>query len=85
MLTGKDNTYPTHSKKTLKETWTKEKLTTCTSNTNTTWKGGYKPRGTSIALTGGLSSVVISKGQNNSGLGRRTFTTILGKTTIRQQ
>ena len=28
--------------KTLKDTWPKEKLTTCTSNTKTTWKGDYK-------------------------------------------
>ena len=49
-------------KKTLKETWPTEKVTTCTSNTNTTWKGDYKPGGTSIALTGRLSSAVINKG-----------------------
>ena len=66
-------------KKTLRETWPKEKVTTCTSNTNTTWKGDYKPGGTSITLTGRLSSAVVNKGQDNSGLGRWTFTTILGK------
>ena len=66
-------------KKTLKETWTKEKLTTCTSTTTTAWKGNYKSGGTSITLTGRLSSAVINKGQDSSGLGRWTFTTILEK------
>ena len=69
----------------MKDTWNKEKLTTCTSTTNTTWKGDYKPGGTSITLTGRLSSAVINKGQDSSGLGRWTFTTILEKTIIRQQ
>ena len=74
--------------KTLRDTWPKEKITTCTSNTNTntTRKGDYKPEGTSITLIGRLSSSVINKGQDNSGLGRWIFTTILGrnnnKTTI---
>ena len=63
----------------MKETWTKEKLITCTSNTNTIWKGDYKPGGTSITLTGRFSSTVINKGQDKSGLGRWTFTTILGE------
>ena len=66
-------------KKPLKKTWTKETLTTCTSTTNTTWKGDYKSGGTSITLTGRLSSAVINKGQGNSGLGRWMSITILGK------
>ena len=56
--------------KTSKDTWPRDKLTTCTSNTNATWKGDYKSGGTSITLKGGLSSSVINKGQANSELGR---------------
>ena len=66
-------------KKYFKKPWTKENLTTCTSNTNTIWKSDYKPGGTSLALTGRLSSAVINKGQDNSGLGRWMSITILGK------
>ena len=65
--------------KTLKDTWPKEKLTTCTSNTKTIWKDDYKPEGTSSTLKGRLSSSVINKGQDNSGLGCWTFTTTLGR------
>ena len=72
--------------KKLKDTWPKEKLTTCTLNTKTTWKGDCNLGGTSITLKGRLSSSVIIKGQDNLGLGRWTFTTLLGrnnnKTTI---
>ena len=64
-------------KKPLKKTWTKETLTTCTSTTNTTWKGDYKSGGTSITLTGRLSSAVKNKRARQ--LRVRTFTTILEK------
>ena len=63
----------------LKKTWSKQKIGSCTSTSDLDWTGDYKPGGTAMALLNNLSSSLIQKVKDPSGMGRWTYDTILRK------
>ena len=64
--------------RTLKEIRPNDKLSTCISESDLSWNTYYTPGGpATISLKTAL--YIVHKGQDPSGLGRWTFTTILGK------
>ena len=65
--------------RTLKKTWPNDKISTCTSESELNWNTDYKPGLTTTISLNKLSSSIVHKGQDPSGLGRWNFTTILGK------
>ena len=66
-------------RQTLKETWPKHKISFCTSESDITWNLDCKPGGTTMFTLDNVSSAVLQKGQDPSGMGRWNFLTILGK------
>ena len=70
-------------RQTLKEAWPKSKISFCTSESNIKWNSDSKPGGTAMFALNNISSAVLQKGQDPSGMGRWTFITILGKNNTR--
>ena len=70
-------------RKTLTDTWPKQKLSFCTSESDIKWNSDSKPGGTAMFTLNNVSSTVLQKGQYPSGMGRWTFLTILGKNNSR--
>ena len=63
----------------LKKTWPKQNIGFCTSASDLEWNSDYKPGGTATALLNNLSSVLIQKVKDPSGIGRWIYATLLGK------
>ena len=63
----------------LKKACPKNKISTCTSESDLPFTRDFKPRGTTLATLNPISSSIISKGHDQWGLGRWTYTSILGK------
>ena len=66
-------------KRILQETWPKDKIGTCTSESNISSNSDYKPGGTAMISLNKVTSVTINKGEDPSGLGRWKFITLLGE------
>ena len=66
-------------KQILQSTWNKSKISFYTLESKVQWNSTYKPRGTAIIALKSISSAILNKGQDSSGMGRWTFMSILGK------
>ena len=64
-------------KRTIQEVWPKQKTYFCTSTSEIECTEDYKPGGTSIVFLKQLSSTIIQKDQDHSGLERWTYPTLL--------
>ena len=74
-----ERTHVSHKfRQTLKDTWPKNKISFCTSESNIKWNSDSKLGGTTMFALSNISSAVLQKGQDPSGMGRWTFITILG-------
>ena len=58
---------------TLTDTWPKQKNSFCTSESDIKWNADSKPGGTTMFTLNNVSSAVLQKGQDSSGMGRWTF------------
>ena len=70
-------------RRTVKDAWPKNKIIFCASESNIKWNSDYKPGGTTMFTLNNISSAVLQKGHDPSGMGRWTFITILGKNNTR--
>ena len=70
-------------RQTLKDARPKRKISFCTSELDIKWNSDCKPGGTTMFTLDNVSSVVLQKGHDPSGMGRWTFITILGKNNSR--
>ena len=66
-------------KYTLNKTWSKDKISICTSESDLLFTTYLKPGGTTLATLNPISPSIISKRQDHRGLGSWTYITILGK------
>ena len=66
-------------KQILQSTWNKSKIIFCTSKSELQWNSTYKPGGTAIIALKSISSAILNKGQDSSGMRWWTFMSILGK------
>ena len=65
-------------RQTLRDTRPKHKISFCTSESDITWNSDCNSGGTVMFTLDIVSSTVLQKGQDSSGMGRWTFLTILG-------
>ena len=66
-------------KQILQSTWDRSKISFYTSESDLQWNSTYKPGGTAMITLKSISSAIINKGQDSSGLRRWIFMSILGK------
>lgn len=57
----------------------KNRISFCTSEFNIKWNSNYKPGGAVTFILNNVSSAILRKEQESSGIGRWTYLTILGK------
>ena len=55
-------------KQILQSTWERSKISLCTSESDLQWNSTYKPGGTAMITLKSISSAIINKGQDSSGL-----------------
>ena len=76
---GRDTIYTTNLKKRSTMYGPKNRISFCTSESNIKWNSNYKP-GDAVTFTlNNVSSAILRKEQESSGMGRWTYLTILGK------
>ena len=66
-------------KSSLQKFWTNNKITYSTSKTKTAWNSDCKPGGTATISVNNLSSSIIAKSEDPSGMGRWSTLAVLGK------
>ena len=65
--------------RTVQKTWSKQKIELCTSTSDLQWASDHKPGRTAMALLNNISSALIQKSKDPSGMGRWTYATTLGR------
>ena len=70
-------------RQTLKDTWSKNKISFCISKSNIKCNSDCKPGGTTMFILINISSAVLQKGHDPPGMKRWTFITILGRNNTR--